>query len=116
MAKTDDGYRVIFCLKDANGLKLAAVHDKLEDNGIKAMFEKKKGKWWYHKKFQTSVQWIENSGNGTITAIIRIDPEYDGMAIQTCGVLIEWMLRNEPNYVMSIITDKIEGMVQKPKK
>lgn len=86
-------YRIAFFFADSADVGLDALADVLRRIGERT-FEVHDEERWFHKRYQSEVNWRHDLDNNIMTASVE-----GGDAVRTCGSLVEWMLRNVALYL-----------------
>lgn len=92
-------YRIAFFFHQDVTLSLDDLNDLLSDIGERT-FELWDEETWHHKKYKSTVMWKHDIDSNIFTTNIT-----GGESARTCGSLVEWMLRNGPEYLNDVDRD-----------
>jgi hypothetical protein len=86
-------YRIAFFFKPNVQLSPADLDEALRRKGEMTFKVRSEGEW-FHQRYESSVTWSHDMNSNIFTALVA-----GGEAVRTCGSLVEWMLRNAPDYL-----------------
>jgi len=92
-------YRIAFAFSQNANISISIISDVLSQKRH-STFQILDEDAWFHTRYKSDILWNQDIDAKILTATIQ-----DGEAVRTCGSLVEWILRNAPEYLADFDKD-----------